>query len=146
MTTRDWHTSALHDLEHSTMSLEEIAKKYGRTQMTVYKLLRQHQIVRRFPPKRRGPKRLENGTPLSHLHHAIGIRLTMARGAEGVRAYASKIGVAPVVLTQMEVGQYDFKFSQLLTIAKVTGKPLSELMQSFESNLYKQSGRMNVGH
>lgn len=145
MNTPDWHTAALHDLEHSTMSLAEIAAKYGRAPDTVKKLLHQSKIVRRFPNTRRGPKRVDNGVPISPQHHVIGIRINLARGGEGIQSFANKIGVSPLILAQMEVGQHDFKFSQLIRIATATGKTVPQLMESFTNNLYQQ-GRPNARH
>jgi hypothetical protein len=141
-TNTDWHAAALHDLEHSSLSVDEIAKKYQRTRRTLDKLAALNGVVRRRPPPGRGPKRKENGLPISPKHQAIGVRLSMARGGETVRSYAAKLGVSPIQLTRMEVGQHDFQLSQLLKISTLTGKSLGDLMQSFDKNLYQ--GRVNA--
>jgi hypothetical protein len=141
-TNTDWHAAALHDLRHLSLSVDAIAKKYGVHRRTLDKIAAAHGVVREAPPLGRGPKRKENGQPISREHHSIGVRLNMARGGEGVRSYSKRLGVSTHVLTRMEVGQHDFQLSQLQKIAEVTGKSLSELMQSFEKNLYQ--GRVNV--
>ncbi len=140
-----WHTAALHDLEHSSLSVAEVALKYKRSDATIRKLLQRSKVIRRNKPTQKGPKRRENSLPISRQHHAIGIRLNMTRGAQGSRAFADKLGVSTTALSQMEVGQYDFRLSQLIQIAAVTGQSVDQLMQSFDSNLYTNSnGRQNV--
>lgn len=144
MSTPDWHAAALHDLEHSNLSVAEIALKYQRSDQTIRKLLQRSKVVRRNKPTRKGPKRRENSLPISRKHHAIGIRLNMARGGQGTKAFAERLGISPMVLSQMEVGQYDFRLSHLIQISDITGLSVDQLMQSFESNLYSNSGRPNV--
>jgi hypothetical protein len=123
------------------MSVAEIALKYKRSDQTIRKLFQRSKIVRNYTPTQKGPKRRENSLPISRQHHAIGIRLNMARGATGSRAFAEKLGVSPIVLARMEVGQHDFSLSQLITISEVTKQSIDTLMQTFDSNLY---GRPNV--
>lgn len=142
-TTPDWHSLALKDLETSNMSIAEIALKYKRSDMTIRKLYQRSKVVRQNPPRQKGPARRDNSLPISRQHHAIGIRLNLARGAQGSRAFADKLGVSTLALAKMEVGQYDFRLSQLMQIAAVTGQSVDQLMQSFESNLY-QTGRPNA--
>lgn len=139
-----WHADAIRDLEETSMSVSEIAKKYNRSTKTVEKLLYTSNIVRKFPNSRRGPTRRENSLPISRQHHAIGIRLNMLRGPESSRVFADRLGVSPNVLAKMEVGQHDFQLTQLLTISKLMGQPINELIQTFDNNLY--SGRTNVRH
>jgi len=143
MTTPSWHTLALNDLEHSTMSVNEIAIKYKRSAVTIRKLIQRSAVVRLNKPTHKGPRRRENSLPISRQHHAIGIRLNMARGAMGSRLFAEKLGVSTQVLSQMEVGQFDFRLSHLIQIAEVTKQSVDTLMQSFDSNLYS-NGRPNV--
>jgi len=137
-----WHAAALLDLEESSLTVPEIATKYGRSRGAINKLIFSSGVVRKNPPTRRGPKRRENGLPLSREHTALGIRLNMARGGEGVQTYADKLGVSPLILSRMEAGQYDFQLTQLLRISAIMGKPVGELIQSFDKNLYQ--GRLNA--
>lgn len=139
-----WHTSALHDLENSGLSIAEIATKYKRSDQTIRKLLLRSKIVRKNKPTTPGPKRRENALPISRQHHAIGIRLSMARGPLTSRAFAEKLGVSLLVLAKMEVGQFDFHLSHLLQICQVTGKSLDQLTQTFDGNLYSNDGRLNA--
>ncbi|WP_454287299.1 hypothetical protein [Rhizobium arsenicireducens] len=140
----NWHPAALADLENTSMTVSEIGLKYGRSPRTIERLLYQSKIVRLNPNKRRGPKRRENMLPVSRQHHAIGIRLNMYRANVGVREFANRIGVSVPVLMSMEVGQHDFKLSQLLKICEVTGLVLGDLMRTFESNIYQ--GSKNAQH
>ncbi|MBC2806615.1 hypothetical protein ACCS91_33675 [Rhizobium ruizarguesonis] len=137
-----WHAEALNDLENTSMTAAEIATKYGRSRSAIDKLLFSSGVVRKFPNTRRGPKPRENRLPLSREHVALGIRLNMARGGEGIQTYADRLGVSPIVLAHMEAGQYDFQLSQILKISTLTGQPVGELVQTFEKNLYQ--GRTNA--
>lgn len=141
MTTASWHPAALHDLEHSNMTISEVAEKYQRSKITIQKLLQRSAIVRKNPPKRRGPRRRDNSLPISRVHHVIGIRLNMNRGSRGTTEYADQLGISPHLLVKMEVGQHDFKLSQIQAIADKLNLPISELMKGFESNLYQQNDR-----
>lgn len=125
------------------MTRAEIGKKYNRSPETIKKLQERSNIVRKNPPQHKGPQRRDNKLPISRQHHAIGIRLSMARGAEGSKSFAEKLGVSSLVLAQMEVGQHDFKLSQLLAISDATQLSIPQLMQSFDTNIY-QAGRPNV--
>lgn len=125
------------------MSVADIALKYKRSVVTIRKLLQRSEIVRRNKPTQKGPRRRDNSLPISRQHHAIGIRLNMARGAMASRPFAEKLGVSTLVLSQMEVGQFDFRLSHLLAIAEVTKQSVDTLMQTFDSNLYS-TGRPNV--
>lgn len=143
MTTASWHAAALHDLEHSNLTVAEIADKYQRSKITIHKLLQRSAITRKNPSTRRGPRRRDNALPISREHHAVGIRLNLARGGVGTRDYAAKLGISPQLLARMEVGQHDFKLSQLIAISEMMNQPIEQLMRGFETNLY-QTGRPNV--
>ncbi|KQS84313.1 hypothetical protein ASG58_21320 [Rhizobium sp. Leaf383] len=135
----------MNDLENSGLSVAEIAAKYKRSVVTIRKLYQRSGVVRLNKPKTKGPTKRDNRLPISREHHAIGIRLNMARAGRGVKEFADTLGVSHVALAQMEVGQYDFRLSHLMAIAKATNLPIDALMQSFESNLYK-NGRTNARH
>ena len=137
MTTPSWHLAALYDLENTSMTRVEIGKRYNRSPETIKKLQERHNVVRKHPPQQKGPTRRENNQPISRQHHTIGIRLSMARGGAGAVAFAEKIGVSPIILAKMEVGQYDFTLSQLFAISEATKMSLQQLMQSFDNNLYQ---------
>lgn len=137
MTTPSWQHAAISDLENSSLSVAEIAKKYKRASVTIHKLMQRNKVVRNNPPTQKGPRRRDNALPISRQHHAIGIRLNMARGAETPKAFADRLGISALALAQMEVGQFDFKLSQLIAISEVTRQSIDTLMQSFDSNLYQ---------
>jgi hypothetical protein len=137
-----WHAAALYDIENTSLTVAEIATKYGRSSSTIDKLIFTSGVVRKYPNTRRGPKRRENGLPLSREHVALGIRLGMARGVEKPQVYADRLGVSPIVLANMEAGLHDFQLSQILKISAMIGQPIGELIQSFDKNLYQ--GRTNA--
>lgn len=141
-----WQISALNELENSSLSLGEIAAKYGRTVRTISKLLARSGVIRKNQPSRRGPKQLLNNVALSRTHHAIGLRLAMARAksAGGYAEFAQVLGVSVWVLKTMEVGQHDYKLSQLQTISEVLKLSIADMMVSFERNIYQ--GRDDARH
>lgn len=143
MTTTSWHSAALHDLENTSMTRVEIGKKYNRSPETIKKLQERNKIVRKRPPLHKGPLRRENSLPISRQHHTVGIRLSMVRGGQPSKSFADKLGISTLLLAKMEVGQHDFKLSQLLAISEATQLSIPQLMQSFETSLY-QTGRPNV--
>lgn len=132
-----WHAAAIKDLQETNLSAAEIGAKYGRRAKTVEKLKYNNNIVRQNPGTRRGPKRKEHGQVITKFHQTVGLKLNMLRGVEKVTPFAARLGISSHVLLMMEVGQHDFKLSELLRICELTKLNLTELMTSFESNLYQ---------
>lgn len=139
-----WQPLALHDLEHTDMSIVEVADKYGRSQYTVQKLLYRSGIVRKVPNKRRGPIKRADGNPISNNHKTIGLRLNLFRAGENSRDFAEKLGISTPLLSSIEAGQHDIKLGLLLKITEVTGMSIPDLMRPFSQNLYV--ARTNARH
>lgn len=135
---KHWQELALNDLRTTNMTMSEIALKYGRSERTVEKLKYQHKVVRTLAT-RRGLKKREELLPMSRTHHAIGIRLSMARAGQTPSAFSTQLGISIPTLVGMEHGHYDFRLSQLQKICETTGLDLLDLMQTFDKNVYQRS-------
>lgn len=134
---KNWQEAAIHDLKTSNMTLEEIAAKHGRAPATIKKLQFQSGVIREGVKTKRGPKRFEERVALSPFHHAIGIRLNIARAGQTPAEFSQKLGMSVHMLLSMEHGHHDFTLNQLIKISTTTGLPISELMETFNKNIYQ---------
>lgn len=127
-----WQALALHDLEHSDLSYEEIGAKYGRSRDTVIKLKNRFDVVRRVPQSRMGPKKTVDMKPLSPQHRTLGIRLTLHRGDRSYTDVARELNVSRHVVKMMEIGAHDFTLTQLLKLSEQLGRTINELITSMQ--------------
>lgn len=125
-----WQALAVHDLETTDLSYEEIGTKYGRSRDTIIKLKNRHKVVRRVPQSRMGPKKTVDMKPLTHQHRTLGIRLTLHRGERSYTDIAHELNVSRHVIKMMEIGAHDFTLTQLITISEIMGQSINDLVTS----------------
>lgn len=128
MTTENWHTAAIYDLEHTSLSYAEIGVKYGRSRDTIIKLKRLHKVLRRVPVSRNGQLKTTSMKSLSSYHRALGSRLTMFRGNRNYTALAHEFGVSRHILKLMEIGAHDFTLTQLSRISEILGHSIPDII------------------
>lgn len=108
-----WYSGAKYDLEHTNLTIEEIARKYNRSPYTVQKLQKMHKIKRLLPPNPTGPQPLSEEKPISDAHRRIGIKLSLYRGQRTQMALAEELGLSYYRLARMELGAHDFTLSEI---------------------------------
>jgi len=125
-----WQSLAVTDLETTDLSYDEIGKKYGRSRDTIIKLKNLHQVVRRLPVSRMGPKKTVDMKPLTLQHRTLGIRLTLHRGDRSYTEIAQQLNVSRHVVKMMEIGAHDFTLTQMITISDALGLSINDLVTS----------------
>lgn len=123
-----WQQSALHDLEFTGLSYEEIGQKYGRSRATIIKLFRLFNVKRKVPVARLGPQKTADMKSLSPEHRALGSRLTVYRSNKLLTQVAEELGVSRHILKLMEQGSHDFTLTQLSRIANMLDAPIQDLV------------------
>lgn len=140
---QNWRDAAIDDLENTSMSYDEIARKYGRSTMAVMKLRERANIIRAKPNMRRGPRKFEEARSLSSHHRAVGSRLTIARANTPVRDFADRLGVSVYVLRAMELGIHDYTLSELLRISDLVGRTMEDLINPISIGVLRPSAMVN---
>lgn len=127
-----WKLAAIHDLENTNLSYNEIARKYGRHKDTIIKLIPRHNI-RRPDHLQKSGKAVRDMEPIDDEHRCIGMHLTIFRGNSSPSDMAESIGVSPHRLRKMELGVCELTLVELKRISKVLNKSLGQLMTPFEA-------------
>lgn len=121
-----WHDELKHDLETTTLTISQLAKKYDRSFNTIKRLQDRMGVIRK--PNKSGNVSIEDLPDLGPPFRALGIRITIHRGTVPKREYADFLGVSPVVLQRMELGRHDYLLTQLLRILQVLGLSIEEAL------------------
>ena len=129
-----WHPGAIYDLTNTTMSYDQIARKYGRTKDTIVKLKKKMNITR--------PAGLLKGAqaarflePIDQMHRNVGIHVTIFRGNMQPAQMAELLGVSTRVLRKIEIGSQEITLLQLSRIAKILNKSLAQLITPYEAEV-----------
>lgn len=123
-----WHQNAILDLKEGQLSISEIARKYGRATSTIQKIQSRNNI-KRDNTSSVGRKKLVDLKPISEFHRRVGMKISFARGITSVTDYGLTLGVSAQKVTHMELGFHDFTLSELITISRIVGKSIPELME-----------------
>lgn len=126
-----WHDAAIEDLENSSLSYEEIGRKYGRSRQTIIKLKHRYNLTRKVPTRIKGLVKAEEKRSLSSAHRSLGSRLTLYRANRTYSEVAAELNVSPYALRRMELGVYDVTLSHLLRISEVLGIDVPTLISPF---------------
>ncbi|KQY25935.1 helix-turn-helix transcriptional regulator [Rhizobium sp. Root483D2] len=128
-----WRDKAAHDLQNTPMSVAAIGEKYSRSHSTIQKLIKERGIVRSKGSARRGPRGISTDKWFSQSHRVVGIKISYFVARNSYR-YSSKLfGFSVQRIRKMELGQYDFRLSELEKISEVLDMPLDGLLESFMS-------------
>lgn len=123
----DWQASAIEDLINSDLSMQEIATKYGRDRDTIFKLRREHAIVRK-KTSRKGSRPASEMKQISPAHGSLGLRITAYRGVRNYTDLAQELNVSRYVVQRMEIGAHDFTLTQLQKLSTIMGRNIEELI------------------
>ena len=125
-----WHDAAIYDLENTTMSYSEIARKYGRSRDTITKLKKERHIVRPSKLKRGNESPLFQD-PIDQFHRNIGVHVTIMRRNSSPKLISELIGVSTHVLRKIELGLHEITLLELIRISRATNKSIPELMSPY---------------
>lgn len=110
-------------------SVKEVADFLRCTEHNIRRICREEGIP--LPPRQRGPRQAEAYLPISQLHSQIGRDLLTH---QVLKLEASQARIRDLTrmsynsLTMSEVGAYDYRLSELVTIAELLGIELQELV------------------
>jgi len=131
MKSASWHAAALEDYQHSGMSFDALAKKYGRSRDTLIKLVKTHDVQRCTPLARPGRGKMLDLEPLSEVHKYIGVRINYYRTVQNNWQYkelGQLIHASWWLLRKMEQGSHDFTLTEIKQISDLLGVPVDELL------------------
>lgn len=114
------------DILEGALTNREIATKYGRSEGTI-SVLRSRL---KAPRRRSGPQPLLEGSCLSSAHRAVGVRITLLKASRPVKELAEELGVSPLRVRQMELGQHDFRLSELIKLRDLFGIAIDTMLNT----------------
>lgn len=113
-------------------SIRDLANRYGRSEVTVRKMISREAALRGIDLKATPRSRaLHDQKTLGPLHIALGLKLVTHRVMDrhlGIREMAKELGVSPMTLGLMERGSHDYTLTQLLRLSEVLDVPVIELI------------------
>lgn len=122
-----WSIAAVEDLRSSNLSIASLAKKYGRSDKAIRKLMKSENIVRLGMKPATGMKSYLEQDPLSSEHVRLGLFLLRLRGEEEKKSFADRFVTSAIALGKMESGLHDFTLRELQKIGELSGRPIHQL-------------------
>lgn len=123
----NWRSAAIEDLKGTNLSIRAVASKFGRSESSIKRLIRDQKICRACKPQDGGLKRFISMDALSTEHTLLGLHLIRCRGGETKTSFATALGISATRLGKMEAGKHDFTLLEMQKIGQLVGDKLFEL-------------------